>query len=248
MPPKRYAIFYHIWSPAGTDIWRLLVDEQIKRIVKSGLPYNADVFCCITGPQHAEIERMVRAYDWIKILGVTADESNYEGETLARLHAACSERTDLEAVCYVHTKGIRHFPGAAPDTMRAVNTWRHFLEWGSIDRWRDAVTHLQTVDAVGVNFRDSPWPHFSGNFWWARARYIRGLVQPIRGQIKTTRDIDTHDEKTDERINYEKWLGMNNPKVFSFFDFPFHIPLRDWTFGFDLYREDIYPVYETAGL
>jgi hypothetical protein len=51
MPPKRYALFYHIWSPGGSDIWRLLVDEQIKRIVKSGIHHNADVFCCVTGPQ-----------------------------------------------------------------------------------------------------------------------------------------------------------------------------------------------------
>ena len=247
MPPKRYAVFYHVWSPGGTDIWRLLVDEQLKRLVKSGLPYNADVFCCITGPQHAAIEEVIRAYDWVEILSSTADESHYEGETLIKLHAACTQRADLDAVAYIHTKGIRHFPGAAPGTLRAVNSWRHFLEWGTIDRWRDGIIHLQTADVAGVNFRDSPWPHFSGNFWWARAAYIKGLVAPVRGYEPLRHDLDA-DDNTLERTNYEKWIGLNNPKVFSFFDFPFHTQERHWAFGFDLYRDDIYPVYEQNGL
>ncbi len=247
MPPKRFALYYHIWSPPNSTLWRLLVDEQIKRMMRSGVVYNADVFCCITGPQHADIERMIAPYDWLTVLSSTPDERKFEGETLARLHEACSERPDLEAVGYVHTKGIRHFEGATPTTFRAVNSWRHFLEWGSIDRWRDAVAHLQAADAVGVNYRDSPWPHFSGNFWWARASYIRSLASPVESGVATTASLGS-DNLTQDRATYEKWIGLNNPKVFSFYDFPFRIPGRHWTYGFDLYQDDIYPLYEGNGL
>lgn len=246
MPPKRYAVFYHIWAPAGTDIWRLLVDEQCKRLEKTGLRYNADVFCCITGPQCNDIRNFVATYDWIKILVTTPDEGHFEGETLVRLHQACTEQPNLEAVAYIHTKGIRHLPGGSPQGIRAINTWRHFLEWGTIDRWREAIAHLQTVDAVGVNFRDSPWPHFSGNFWWATANYIRTLVSPVRGYMAAERSIDA-DDVTLERTNYERWIGLKNPKIFSFFDFPFYIPHREWTYGFNLYVDDIYPIYERIG-
>ncbi len=247
MPLKRYAIFYHVWSPAGSDIWRLLVDEQLKRIFKSGLSFNADVFCCITGPQHAAIEAMIADCDWVTILKSTPDESNYEGETLSSIYEACNERSDLQAVAYVHTKGIRHMADATPRVFRAVNSWRHFLEWGTIDRWRDAIARLQTVDAAGVNYRDSPWPHFSGNFWWATASYIRTLPGPLsdKNAVANSLGLDAH---TEERINYERWIGLKNPRVFSFFDFPFHIPGREWTHGFSLYLDDIYPVYETNGL
>jgi hypothetical protein len=129
---------------------------------------------------------------------------------------------------------------------KAVNSWRHFLEWGTIDRWKDAIGYLQTNDAVGVNYRSSPWPHFSGNFWWARSTYIRELVPPSGRDMSAVRDVDV-DAETAERLKYERWLGTNNPSVFSFYDFPFKISGQDWTFGFDLYRDDIYPLYEQNG-
>ena len=44
-------------------------------------------------------------------------------------------------------------------------------------------------------------------------------------------------------------MGANDPAVLSFYDFPFHVsPPADWTFGFDLYRDDIFPLYEQNGL
>ena len=247
MPPKLLAVFYHIWCPAGTDMWRLLVDEQVKRLQRSGLPCNADVFCCITGPQHAAIREFIAGHDWISVLHATADEGNYEGETLSRLHDACLARPDLKGVAYIHTKGISHFQNSTPGTFRAVNSWRHFLEWGTMDRWRDAVMALQTVDAVGVNYRNSPWPHFSGNFWWAHPRYLRTLAAPLHRPLQTPADVAV-DPQTRQRISYEQWLGTNNPTVLSFYDFPFHIPGKDWTFGFDLYRDDIFPLYERNGM
>ena len=242
MPPKRYALYYHVWSPGSSDIWRLLIDEQIKRMTKSALQFNVDVYCCISGPQHVAIAEMISCYDWINILVSTADERRFEGETLTRLHSACVARPDLEAVGYIHTKGIRHFPGASPATFRAVNSWRHFLEWGTIDRWRDGIGNLQTVDVVGVNFRDKPWPHFSGNFWWASASYVRSLPAPDERMLNLERVLDV-DDATLERTNYERWIGIGNPKTFSYYDFPFRIPARDWTFGFNLYQDDIFPFY-----
>jgi hypothetical protein len=214
---------------------------------QSSQPYDAKAWGVSSYPQHELIAETVASYDWLKVLVSTSDESGYEGETLSQLHDLCLERTDLQAVGYIHTKGIRHYPHATVQTFRAVNSWRHFLEWGTIDRWRDCISRLQGVDAVGVNFRDSPWPHFSGNFWWANASYLRTLDPPIQRRSETPRDTNST-EVTQERINYEMWVGLNNPTTFSFFDFPFHLPGREWTYGFDLYRDDIYPLYELNGL
>jgi hypothetical protein len=247
MTPRPYALFYHIWCPAGTDIWRLLVDEQLKRIRRSGLPFHADIFCCITGPQHAAIRQYVAAYDWITILRATADESRFEGETLGQISLACTVRSDLRGVGYIHTKGIAHYPTATPHSLRAINSWRHFLEWGTIDRWRDALARLQAADVVGVNFKSSPWPHFSGNFWWARPGYIQTLVWPEVPTLPVDYTV-VQDAGVAERLAYERWIGMNNPVVFSFCDQPFMIPGHDPAFGSNLYADDIFPFCEQNGI
>jgi len=36
-------VYYHIWAPADTDLWRLVVDDQLKRLYKSGLVQKATV-------------------------------------------------------------------------------------------------------------------------------------------------------------------------------------------------------------
>ena len=67
--------------PANTDMWKLMVDEQIKRLYRSGLPEIANVKCAINGPQASRIEKFVSLYDWIDILGVQDSDNEYEGFT-----------------------------------------------------------------------------------------------------------------------------------------------------------------------
>ena len=47
----------------------------------------------------------------------------------------------------------------------------HFL----VERHADALAALATHDVVGCNLLDRPQRHFSGNFWWANARYLKSL-------------------------------------------------------------------------
>ena len=44
-------VYYHIWAPTNTDMWKIMVDEQIKRLYRSGLPEIANVKCAINGLQ-----------------------------------------------------------------------------------------------------------------------------------------------------------------------------------------------------
>ena len=47
---KPMSVFYHIWSPAGTDLWQFIVDEQLKRLYRHGIHAHADIYCAISGP------------------------------------------------------------------------------------------------------------------------------------------------------------------------------------------------------
>jgi hypothetical protein len=250
---KNFSVYYHIWSPPGTDLWKLMVDEQLKRLMKSGILKYANVKCGISGPQAFEIVNFVSLYDWVEIIEVILDESQYEGLTLKYLYNECLENDNLKGVMYFHTKGISHLCNTrevySHRRFRAINSWRHFMEWGTIDRWKEATELLTTYDVSGVNYCLDPWPHMSGNFWWASPKYIKTLINPVNGVYPD----DHRDFGPKPRMVYEKWIGLNNPKCFSFYNAPSSYdhknlqpdtsPLNDEPHWFWLYRDDIEPYY-----
>ena len=48
-----------------------------------------------------------------------------------------------------------------------------------IDEYRECVKDLLECDAVGMNLYREPFPHFSGNFWWASGHHISKLKDPF---------------------------------------------------------------------
>lgn len=90
-----------------------------------------------------------------------------------------SQNDDFNAL-YFHGKGASAFPRSfkTGDTLTFKNYyyWRKFLEWGVLEKWKDCVNALDIGNQVaGCNYNYDPFPHFSGNFWWARSDYIRTL-------------------------------------------------------------------------
>ena len=213
-------IYYHIWAQDSSESWVLLVDEQLKRIWRSGCLSTCDVKCVITGDQSGKIEKLVSLYEWVEILECTNDQSEFEGATLKHLYNDCVE-SNVSNVMYMHTKGISNMT-SYPERVRAVNSWRHMMEWACIDRWEENIRSLELegYDISGVNWQPNPWPHFSGNFWWASSDYISSLKYPV--------------DKNDDRYQYERWIGTNNPSVKNIYE-----PDK----GLWLYRDDIYPKY-----
>ena len=103
---RELAVFYHIWSPPNTYVWRFLVDEQIKRIFRSGLPNVADIFCCISGECSEEIEEYVSLYPWINIIESGGDEGEFEGLTLKYLYEECRSQPNLIGVSYIIPRAL----------------------------------------------------------------------------------------------------------------------------------------------
>jgi len=79
---SKISVFYHIWSPADTELWNFLVDEQIKRLYRSTLHLHADIYCAISGPSAHQISNFVSLYDWIQILQVSQNDPKFGGLTL----------------------------------------------------------------------------------------------------------------------------------------------------------------------
>lgn len=235
-----------------------MVDEQLKRIYRNGLPEEASIYCAINGPQANRIAEYVSIYNWLTVLDVSIDESQYEGFTLKKLYEETHFNPDLKAVAYLHTKGISHMCGVrdhySDRKFRAVNSWRHQMEWGILDRWKEAVDKLDEYQVSGVNYCLDPWPHMSGNFWWARSDYVKTLIHPTRDRFPN----DSRDFGPIQRMNFEKWIGLNNPKSFSFYNAPFSYDFKGMKpdiqptppgepHWFWLYRDDIEPYYRKEG-
>jgi hypothetical protein len=80
-----------------------------------------------------------------------------------------------------------------------------------VERWQECIAALDHHDVCGLNWQLDPAPHFSGNLWWARPRYLSSLPARIGpGQFE-----------------HERWIGSNQPSVHCPRDNPIGRPPPD---------------------
>jgi hypothetical protein len=119
-------------------------------------------------------------------VGLFVDElvrvpNQYEYPTLQRLWQYCQTADD--PICYLHGKGVT-------SPWPAYVHWRWMMLSHIVLPWRERLADLDRYDAVGCCHQPD-WPCFAGNWWWARADWIRRLPAPI---------------VTADRFYYERWL------------------------------------------
>lgn len=234
---KNFALYYHAWVPNGSDqLGLFIVDEQIKRIIRSGLHDICDVRCCLASPS-LHILEYLQSYPWLHV--IAAGENHlFEGLTLQKMWQASFDERTFRKVGYLHTKGMRYFTSSLNGkAIAAVNGWRHFLEKAIIDHHKALIAKLDTFQVTGILYKTYPWEHFVGNMWWADASYVRSLSDPC---LHEGSDMTWASSTDQERLKYERWICSGSPRTYSFFDPPF---ARDGKIVFDeninLYEEDI---------
>ena len=169
----RVRVFYHI---CALNHWESVVRDQLAKLVFSGL-YDAAVavHCFCTGPEAMRAAALVQTFG-AKFIVERCDAEDRSGErfTLMRMPALLDQdtaHTDTETAClYIHTKGVTKIPPSAP-----VFYWQWYMDYFLIKNFKTCLAMLETHDVVGVDFYPASGPHFSGNFWWARADWIRAL-------------------------------------------------------------------------
>lgn len=203
--------FMHICT---INNWRQVVEEQLQLIKRSGL-YDRlfTLYCGIVGTQDTSF---LDKYSKIKILYKDFKLTHFEFLTLEHLQNFCkTDASDDSKIFYIHTKGIskKGKPDPISKEMSSYLTdWRNYLNYYILEKYEDCVRQLNYGDIVGVNWRGlgsgtaiygGVTNHFSGNFWWAKAEYIKQL-----GRI---------DEGPHGRCEAEFWLGKGTGKVTSLF-------------------------------
>lgn len=114
-------------------------------------------------------ERFEYRHDKISVVHLSHNISLYERPTLYRLYIDSDTDTEFNAL-YLHTKGISH-NNRNPN----VTDWTNLMLYWLIEQYPLCLAALEHHDTVGINYKDTPQPHYSGNFWWARSNYIKTL-------------------------------------------------------------------------
>jgi hypothetical protein len=128
----------------------------------------------------------------VDIIEYSENINLFEIPTINIIHSFCVRNPESK-VLYLHTKGVSY-----QTVPQQVVDWKNMMLYFLIDN--DCVKLLEKHDIVGCNYLENPHPHFSGNFWWARASYVNKL-KPIETTVK-------HDA--------EWWIfSDNNPSYYS---------------------------------
>jgi hypothetical protein len=198
---SKIAIFYHVYQVHN---WPKVFEEQIGNLQYSGLYDEADYI-------HIGINGInALPFTLNKVNRVKYNQNHgSEIDTLTDLYNFAKVNPEYR-ILYFHTKGVSHFnsPYAAN-----VDSWRKYMEYFCITKWRDCIASLVDYDTAGTDWVDMahinnqilPIPHYGGNFWWASSEYISKL------------DIKYLSEETPwKRYNCEFWIGSKQPNKFNF--------------------------------
>jgi hypothetical protein len=163
-------IFWHTYLSGD---YKLVVQEQMTKLFTSGLYDEVqEIFTGISAKSESDIT-------WFKAL-----LSSYPKFTPIIHSDADGEKPTMRLLAdYVHNNDcyIMYFHTKAVSTTGYNNTlWRWSMDNNLIYKWRQCVDMLNKgADAVGPNYRRDTHvgfhPHFSGNAWWSKSKYIRTL-------------------------------------------------------------------------
>lgn len=196
--------------------WESIMENLLLRMAKSELLTEADkIIFCVNGSienNQGLIDNLPSLNSNIEVKQVYGHYDKWEYPTLDFLKKDIDQTDDNFYVCYLHLKGLSR------RNLRdqKIVDWRNYLEYWTIDRWRDSVAALNNgFDTCGVNWIDTPWKHHSGNFWWANSRYIKTL-----GYLQDPKTIEPNTvshllnniilDPGNFRFEHEAWIGSGN--------------------------------------
>jgi len=121
----------------------------------------------------------------------------YERPTLYHMRKMSDIEPENTLYYYLHTKGLKHF---GTEREQNIIDWIQLMLYWNIEKWRSAVDVMirQRYNTYGCNVAG----HYSGNFWWAKAGFIKRLPQTIGD--------DYHDP--------EHWLMYNYEPLYTAFN------------------------------
>lgn len=201
--------------------WIEVVTSQLNKMISSGLYEEAQsIYYGVYSSSNSNIDlfrNIINQYDLQKKIKVTVyKKNNFEFYTLINLQNFCTANPN-GSVLYFHTKGTSRLKD------RDMDSWRECMEYFNIEKWNlcHSKVEVEGFDVCGAmyvtwfKFLDYHFKnYFSGNFWWAKASYIKKLPN-------LTKLIS---DDPSNRTLAEMWLGMREHAWHS----TYNINLSSW--------------------
>lgn len=178
-------VIYHI---AQMGDWQEVVCEQLSDLSAAGLTEVRATILGGTGDWLVS-EAKRRGIE-LTVVSESPRLKLYESPGIAEV-ARLAAQGD-RPILYLHTKGVST-PGSLGKRL-----WRRVMMKHLVRPWRDLWPLLNSHHAIGCNWMTThPQPHFAGNFWIARADYLRALPPWETWWRK----------RGYERFSCESWIG-----------------------------------------
>lgn len=200
------------WNVNELANWELVFDQQFDLLVSSGLMAAAtEVIVMGNGRIKSFIPKIDAnpQYQQLCFTSVCDSAALWEYPSLAFMHDYAINSPEPFLACYFHLKGLTRW--GDPN----VDDWRDFLNWATIENWQQNVAALQTHDTSGPNWEQTPWPHYSGNFWWANSDYISKLTPLVHPHKLMTLGVTQFKNQSHWRFDHEAWIGSGQPRAFE---------------------------------
>ena len=155
------------------------VREHVSALAVSGLRVSTVIG--LVGARGGRLQAREMITAWLADAGLPGPErwaeadEGWEQVTLAEIHADVHRIGCEFAVLYAHAKGSHN-----PSPLNAA--WRRSMTRRTVSGWEECAGLLGSgYDTAGchwVHAQRSDTMFYAGNFWWARASYLRRLPEP----------------------------------------------------------------------
>jgi hypothetical protein len=164
--------FIHSCNLGNTSVLESIVDH----ITNSEINNSLDIIWIVNIGKEIQT---VFPNSKVKIVEYSSDTQTFELHTI-NLMWKFSQTHPNTNLLYLHTKGVSY--NAVPPTVR---DWTNYMLYFLVNKFNKSdLSLLDTfTDSMGLNFQNTPHPHYSGNFWWSHTNYIRSL-KPIISNVR----------------------------------------------------------------
>lgn len=208
----RIVIVHHCYLRYG---WKDILEEQIFLMKNNGLYEGCtEIFATIYADDKNNIKKfrnIIEQEDTLKKWKIIElQQNNYEYDALKHLKKYSEDKHAY--ICYFHLKGVI---SKEIDSNIGIPTWRKYLNYFTINKWKDNIENLKDNDIVCVdwNFNDMHQKYvLGGHFFWTKSAYVRTLSEPENNENRFLSEIwitSNPNVKIYENFNYEK-IGYKN--------------------------------------
>lgn len=200
--------------------WREIAESQLQELEKSKLLETTDwILVTLAGFDGWPVPELLNRSHRFRLVGKTRLEDDVYPLFVAIEKSA--QQNKNSSIWFIHGKGATTGTFNPPN---AVDYWREYMMYFTVDKWKDNLKALDNCDLCGVEWRPNTYSnggHLSGGFFWMTSQYINQKCEPLEQYVNVIWKNNCHRcggvckaVEAHKRSALEFWIGHANPKVY----------------------------------